>query len=69
MSEIDGKFFAEMVRRWHRLELAADDAESLAKILAPFDDTAQELAANVNFDAEPSDYERVVATLAERARS
>ena len=56
MSRISGEFVAALAEVWHRFEPEAADAQSLAEMLAPMDDAGETMAANVEFDMEPSDY-------------
>ncbi len=65
MGELDGEFLAELYRRWHGYAPPAADAAGLARFLGPTDAAARQAAAGVGFDDEPSDYDAVLARLAE----
>ncbi len=56
MSRITGKFVTDLASIWHRFDLADQDAQSLAEMLAPMDDAGEVMSHSIEFDMEPSDY-------------
>ena len=64
MSNITGDFVAMVSRVWHRFTLPAADAESLAGMLAPMDGAGEAVAEYLQFDMEPSDFDRALEELA-----
>ena len=64
MSDITGDFVAKMARIWHRFALSSDDAAPLAGMLAPMDAAGEEVADSLQFDMEPSDFDRALEALA-----
>ena len=64
MSRITGDFAAMLARVWHRMTLQPDDADTLAKMLAPMDEAGEAVATEVQFDMEPSDFDAAVDELA-----
>ena len=64
MSDITGDFVAMMARIWHRFTLPADDAAPLAGMLVPMDAAGETVAETMQFDREPSDFDRALEELA-----
>ena len=64
MSRITGDFAAMLARVWHRITLPADEADTLASMLAPMDDAGEAVAADIEFDMEPSDFDAAMDELA-----
>ncbi|MBI08586.1 MAG: hypothetical protein CMM55_03600 [Rhodospirillaceae bacterium] len=64
MSNISGEFVTMMARIWHRFSLPQGDAALLAEMLAPMETAGEEVAENLQFDMEPSDFDRALEELA-----
>lgn len=64
MSDITGDFVAMMARIWHRFTLPSDDAAPLAGMLAPMDAAGETVSETMQFDREPSDFDRALEELA-----
>ena len=66
MSEINDSFVKLIARVWHRFSPSNDDASTLAGMLKPMDIAGEEVAENVAFDDEPSDFNTALEELAEK---
>ena len=66
MSEINGSFVKLISRVWHRFSPSNDDASTLAGMLKPMDIAGEEVAENIEFDEEPSDFNTALEVLAEK---
>ena len=66
MSEINGSFVKLISRVWHRFSPSNDDASTLAGMLKPMDIAGEEVAENIEFDEEPSDFNTALEELAEK---
>ena len=66
MSEINGSFVKLISRVRHRFSPSNDDASTLAGMLKPMDIAGEEVAENVAFDDEPSDFNTALEELAEK---
>lgn len=66
MSErrIDGEFVTTMLARAHGGSVPQADADGIANFIGPMDNLVEAGVVRIEFDHEPADYERVVATLA-----
>jgi len=64
MSEITGDFVAMLARVWHSFTVPAEDAGTLANMLAPMDDAGEFVAQDLQFDMEPSDFDTALEELA-----
>jgi hypothetical protein len=64
MNDITGGFVAMMARVWHRFALPESEAEPLAGMLAPMDDAGETVAKELQFDMEPSGFDRALEELA-----
>ena len=64
MSNISSEFVTMMARIWHRFSLPQNDAGLLAEMLAPMETAGEEAAVNLQFDMEPSDFDRALEELA-----
>ena len=64
MSEITGDFVAMLARVWHNFTVPAEDAGTLANMLAPMDDAGESVAQDLQFDMEPSDFDTALEELA-----
>lgn len=69
MSAINGGFVAKLAEIWHRFTLPEAERQTLADMLAPMDDAGESVARHLEFDMEPSEFNRVLQDLApERQR-
>jgi hypothetical protein len=66
MSEIDDSFVKLICRVWHRFTPSNNDALTLAGMLKPMDIAGEEVAENIEFDDEPSDFNTALEELAEK---
>ena len=66
MSEINGSFVKSISRVWHRFSPSNDDASTLAGMLKPMDIAGEEVAENIEFDEEPSDFNTALEELANK---
>ena len=64
MSGITGNFVAMMAQAWHRITLPSKDEGPLASMLAPMDAAGEDIANTLQFDMEPSDFDRALEELA-----
>jgi hypothetical protein len=60
MSRIPAELVARTARVWHRFELRPGEAEAIAKALEPIDAAAEAYVANLAFESEPADYDRLL---------
>ena len=60
MSRIPAELVSWTARVWHRFELRPGEAGALAKALEPIDVAAEAYVANLTFESEPADYERLL---------
>ena len=60
MSKIPAALVAETARIWHRLELRPGEAEAIAQALEPVDAAAEAYGAKLTFEAEPSQFDRLL---------
>ena len=67
MSGITGNFVAMMAQAWHRITLPSKDEGPLASMLAPMDAAGEDIANTLQFDMEPSDFDRALEELASKA--
>ena len=67
MSEIDDTFVKLISKVWHRYTPSNNDASTLAGMLKPMDIAGEEVAENIEFDDEPSDFNTALEELAEKA--
>ncbi len=65
MSEINRDFVEIIARVWHRFSLSKDEASTLSDMLAPMDDAGEDVAEYIQFDWEPSDFDRALEELAD----
>ena len=66
MSEINDSFVKLISRVWHRFTPSNNDALTLADMLKPMDIAGEEIAENIEFDDEPSDFNTALEELAEK---
>ena len=64
MSGITGNFVAMMAQAWNRITLPSKDEGPLASMLAPMDAAGEDIANTLQFDMEPSDFDRALEELA-----
>ena len=66
MSEINDSFVKLVCRVWHRFTPSNNDAVTLAGMLKPMDIAGEEVADNIEFDDEPSDFNSALEELAKK---
>ena len=66
VSEINDSFVKLISRVWHRFTPSNNDALTLADMLKPMDIAGEEIAENIEFDDEPSDFNTALEELAEK---
>ena len=66
MSEINDSFVKLISSVWHRFTPSNSDASILADMLKPMDIAGEEIAENIEFDDEPSDFNTALEELAEK---
>jgi hypothetical protein len=66
MSEINDSFVKLISSVWHRFIPSNSDASTLADMLKPMDIAGEEVAENIEFDDEPSDFNAALEELAEK---
>jgi hypothetical protein len=66
VSEINDSFVKLISRVWHRFTPSNNDALTLADMLKPMDIAGEEVAENIEFDDEPSDFNTALEELAEK---
>ncbi len=64
MSNISSEFVTMMARIWHRFSVQQGDAALLADMLAPMETAGEKVAEDLQFDMEPSGFDRALEELA-----
>ncbi len=64
MSRITAEVVALLARVWHRIDLRDEEADGIAKFLAPIDEVAERASERLDFDSEPADFQGAIEVLA-----